>query len=247
MGTPFDGVQSSFIAFTDVDGDDDEDVLITGANNTGTEISKLYTNDGDGNFSEAPDTPFEGVRWGSVNFTDVDGDNDPDVLLTGRPDPGVRISRLYINDGTGSFTEAMNTPFDGVQNGSVAFADVDDDGDEDVLITGLNGSSESIAKLYINGLVSSTASRSIESRLDLTPSPNPAIADKIQVRYTATKNSIATIKVFGMNGRLIRQQKESVSTGKQSITIDIAGLPQGSYFIQLEDGNRKGVAKFLVR
>ncbi len=55
-GTPFTGVALSSIAFADVDGDNDQDVLITGLNlvqqgTPGDRISKLYTNDGAGNFS----------------------------------------------------------------------------------------------------------------------------------------------------------------------------------------------------
>nr|MBC8265618.1 FG-GAP repeat protein [Flavobacteriales bacterium] len=42
-GTPFDGVYWSSIAFADVDGDGDQDVLITGQSNNGN-ISKLYLN-----------------------------------------------------------------------------------------------------------------------------------------------------------------------------------------------------------
>ncbi|MEL6670062.1 MAG: FG-GAP-like repeat-containing protein, partial [Bacteroidota bacterium] len=103
------------------------------------------------NFTEAP--KFSSLDWvsvGSISFADVDGDGDEDVLITGRDNSSVRISKLYANDGTGSFTEMMGTPFDGVYNGSVAFSDVDVDGDEDVLITGLNNSSVRISKLYIN-------------------------------------------------------------------------------------------------
>jgi hypothetical protein len=86
-GTPFTGVAQSSIAFADVDGDNDLDVLITGLNfmgqPPGVRISKLYTNDGVGNFTEVFGTPFAGVEEGSIAFADVDGDNDQDVLITG--------------------------------------------------------------------------------------------------------------------------------------------------------------------
>jgi hypothetical protein len=139
-GTPFAGVQESSIAFADVDGDNDQDVLITGVNlvqpgTPGDRISKLYTNDGLGNFTEVMGTPFEGVEYGSIAFADVDGDNDQDVLITGRSDAGFS-SKLYTNDGLGNFTEVMGTPFQGVSESSIAFADVDGDNDQDVLITG---------------------------------------------------------------------------------------------------------------
>ncbi|WP_199223386.1 FG-GAP repeat domain-containing protein, partial [Brumimicrobium oceani] len=150
VGVPFDGVSFSSIAFSDIDNDGDEDVLITGSNNTGQPISKLYANDGAGVFSELIGTPFDGVLRGSIAFSDADNDGDEDVLITGEGDLGLIISKLYANNGLGVFTEVTGTPFMGVRNGSVAFSDIDNDGDEDVLITGENSSSQHISKLYTN-------------------------------------------------------------------------------------------------
>ena len=128
--TPFKGVFSSSIAFADVDGDNDQDVLITGSFS-----SKLYANDGNGNYTLVPDTPFEGVRSSSVAFADVDGDNDQDLLITGAT-VSRKIAKLYTNDGRGNYTLVPNTPFVGVRSSSVAFADIDGDQDQDLLITG---------------------------------------------------------------------------------------------------------------
>ena len=148
--TPFEGVNKSSIAFADVDNDGDQDVLITGDNADGSPISKLYTNIGNGNFTEVFGTPFDGVRLSSIAFADIDNDNDQDVLITGENNLHQRIAKLYTNDGNGNFTEVLDTPCDtvpfyAVKVGSVAFADVDNDEDQDVLITG-----SWIAKLYTN-------------------------------------------------------------------------------------------------
>lgn len=149
QGTPFVGTIYSAMAFADVDGDNDLDVLITGQDNELARIAKLYTNDGSGGFTEVINTPFDGVGEGSIAFADVDGDNDQDVLITGLSDENY-VSKLYINNGSGNFTEAVNTPFDQVYQSSIAFADVDGDNDLDVLITGENTSYDPIAKLYLN-------------------------------------------------------------------------------------------------
>jgi len=146
MDTPFDGVQASSIAFSDIDGDNDQDLLITGWSDS-TEISKLYTNDGLGNFTEVSGTSFEGVEFGSIAFSDVNGDNDQDVLITGSVGL-TKMSKLYTNDGAGNFTKVIDTPFEDVTLSFIAFSDVDGDNDQDLLITGWNGSA--ISKLYIN-------------------------------------------------------------------------------------------------
>ncbi|WP_197494061.1 FG-GAP-like repeat-containing protein [Lewinella sp. 4G2] len=145
--TPFDGVIQSSVAFEDVDADGDLDLLITGRNNDEEGISKLYLNDGEGNFSVQQNTTLEGVQFSATAFSDVDGDGDKDLLLTGHgTEP---IAKLYLNDGTGVFTEKSNTPFDGVGSSAVSFGDVDRDGDEDLLLTG-STKNERIAKLYKN-------------------------------------------------------------------------------------------------
>jgi len=150
IGTPFEGVIRGFTAFSDIDNDGDQDVLITGLSSSGTRIAKLYTNDGTGAFTEVIGTPFEGVYFSSIAFSDIDNDGDQDVLITGENSSGTRIAKLYTNDGTGTFTEVAGTPFDGVSYSSIAFSDIDNDGDQDVLITGFNSSYQRIAKLYTN-------------------------------------------------------------------------------------------------
>ena len=134
VDTPFEGVQFSSIAVADVDGDNDEDILITGRGTGDDRIAKLYINDGKGNFTEMINTPFEGVQFSSIAFADVDGDSDEDVLITGSNIDFNSIAKLYLNDGLGNFTELMNTPFEPIRDGSVAFADIDGDTDQDVII-----------------------------------------------------------------------------------------------------------------
>ena len=150
-GTPFDGVSGGSVAFADIDNDGDQDVLITGENNSYQGIAKLYTNDGSGFFTEVIGTPFQSVGWSSIAFADIDNDNDQDVLITGQYYQG--IAKLYTNDGNGFFSEVLDTTFLGVFFSSIAFADIDNDNDQDVLITGRSGdlgSGQPNAILYTN-------------------------------------------------------------------------------------------------
>jgi hypothetical protein len=152
--SPFSSVFLGDLAFADVDGDNDLDVLISGKGAWPNEIksTKLYFNDGTGEFTASGNSPFVDVSHGSIAFADVDGDTDQDLLITGDNDGNSAITKLYLNDGLGSFTEQNNSPFAAVTSGSVAFADVDGDTDQDVLITG--GSSVFLqgqgSVLYIN-------------------------------------------------------------------------------------------------
>ncbi len=149
LGTPFDNVSGGATAFSDIDGDGDLDLLITGEIQGGS-IAKLYTNDGIGNFTEVIGTAFGGVQSSEVAFSDVDGDGDQDVLISVQNSPNNSSTKLYKNDGQGTFLEEVNVSFISSNDGSIAFADIDGDGDQDVLISGVNSLNVYITKLYIN-------------------------------------------------------------------------------------------------
>jgi len=148
------------IVFFDVDNDNDQDLLITGlhtgANGSGDPDTFLYINDGNGNFSENTNSTLENFGCSTISVADIDGDNDLDVLLTGLNYSGTgnNYSKLYTNNGTGVFTEVLGTPFEGiyegVQQGSSAFADIDGDGDQDLFITGRDWQAHPVGKLYTN-------------------------------------------------------------------------------------------------
>ncbi|MBS1260992.1 MAG: Thermophilic serine proteinase [Calditrichaeota bacterium] len=123
----FDGAQSVHAA--DVDGDGDTDVL--GAADPAGEITWWENLDGAGtNWSELTvDGAFDGAR--SVYAADVDGDGDTDVL--GAAAYAYEITWWENLDGIGeSWSEhTVDGAFDGAR--SVYAADVDGDGDTDVL------------------------------------------------------------------------------------------------------------------
>ena len=248
IGTPFEGVRSGSIAFADIDGDNDQDVLITGQDSLETPISKLYTNDGGGSFTEITDNPFEGVKFSSIAFADVDMDSDQDVLITGQNGSNAPISKLYTNDGSGSFTEIIGNSFEGALAGSIAFADVDGDNDQDVLITGQDSSETHISKLYTNdAIISSSDDIIVDVSLNLTTFPNPTISNKLNISFKSMEQNSIIVRVYDLNGHLISQQKEFAGIGEQTLEVDITSLSKGSYFIQLENGKILGSAKFIVQ
>jgi hypothetical protein len=143
-------VTQSAIAFSDVNLDGKPDLLITGNSGGGVKIAKLYINNGS-NYDEVSGTPFTGVDNGSVAFSDVNGDGYPDVLISGSTNTsGILIAKLYTNNGI-NFTEVTGTPFPGMEDGDIAFSDVNGDDKPDVLLVGRNGFVPSdYAKLYTN-------------------------------------------------------------------------------------------------
>ncbi|MEM7512104.1 MAG: FG-GAP-like repeat-containing protein [Bacteroidota bacterium] len=149
--SPFENVMMGSVAFADVDGDGDQDVLITGSS-ASIPTAKLYMNNAQGIFSEVEDTPFLGTIRGAVAFSDIEKDGDPDLLISGytTSNPQSSTTTLYVNDGKGNFELNPNTPFEGIDASTLTFSDLDGDEDEDLLITGENNEGFTIAKLYAN-------------------------------------------------------------------------------------------------
>ena len=145
----------------DYDGDGDLDLFITGEVNSTYRISRLYRTEA------SPDTPIltERLRFipevtlGSATWGDVDNDGDLDLLLMGQSgevndDTGTSMSytRVWINDGLGSFDPTRDDSLIGFNNGEAAWADVDLDGDLDLAVNGKSSDGVREFRLYRNDL-----------------------------------------------------------------------------------------------
>ncbi len=149
QSTAFTPVRHSALDWADVDNDGDLDVLITGQDAGNAATAKLYLNDGTGDFYEMPNTPFQGVFYSAVGFSDVNGDGAIDVLIAGQWGTINETStKLYLNDGGGNFTEVANTPFPGVRRCAIEFGDLDNDGDEDLVLSGYYGGSSGFNSVH---------------------------------------------------------------------------------------------------
>ena len=147
---PFEPSFGGNLDFADIDNDGDMDLFMTGFVAGNTRFSKLYQNDGAGNFSEITSTPFLDIGGTSSSaFFDMDNDNDLDLILTGKNNNNEKKTTLYGNDGAGNFSLVNSTPFENVSNGGIAVADTDNDGDIDVLINGEN-TIGGFCQLYLN-------------------------------------------------------------------------------------------------
>ncbi|WP_417600689.1 FG-GAP-like repeat-containing protein [Owenweeksia hongkongensis] len=92
---------------------------------------------------------FRYLRDGSIASADVDGDGDMDILLSGSPEIFKSETNLYINNGAGSFVLNKNAGLPPVNQGAMDFADIDGDGDQDVVISG-HSVNKAITEVYLN-------------------------------------------------------------------------------------------------
>ena len=138
------------IAFADVDGDADQDLLITGRDGSPNYYANFYLNDGSGNFTLDTTQPFEPSTGGNIEFADIDNDGDLDLFMTGRDNNNLIFSKLYQNDGTGGFSEVTSTTFLSEGGSDSAFFDMDNDNDLDLILAGKNNSNQKKTTLYEN-------------------------------------------------------------------------------------------------
>ncbi|MFA4907281.1 MAG: FG-GAP-like repeat-containing protein, partial [archaeon] len=149
-GISLTGVDYSSVAWGDYDNDGDLDILLTGRDSNSNNISKICRNNGNNSFTEQTGISLKGVYVSSVAWGDYDNDGDLDILLTGRDSNSNNISKIYRNNGSNSFTEQTEIGVTGVCQSSVAWGDYDNDGDLDILLTGIQSYGTNTSKIYRN-------------------------------------------------------------------------------------------------
>lgn len=125
---------SSGIAVADYNNDSLLDFFIVGIDPNNLPVSALFENTGTGNFT-IDTASFRQIYTGDAKWGDVDHDGDLDILYDGIEVDNTAYTLIYLNDGSGNFSELpTNLPGTG-EPGSVDWADVDNDGDLDVLLS----------------------------------------------------------------------------------------------------------------
>jgi hypothetical protein len=123
------------LAWGDFDNDGNFDFAIQGRLDTAGDysVSKIYRND-NGTFVDIK-APIMNLDGGSATWIDYDNDGHLDLLMSGSPDLGMSFAtKLYRNINGKFYEEPVTLP--GVWGSSVAWADFDRDGFQDVLISG---------------------------------------------------------------------------------------------------------------
>lgn len=132
---PFIGCYLGDIEIGDIDGDGDLDAIVNGAMNSTSATTNIYKNDGSGNFTLFTGHNLPNIGYGAIELGDLDNDGDLDAAVGGPTNgsyPFTLTDGIYINDGTGVFTQnsyafALGDCF------NIGMADINMDGNLDII------------------------------------------------------------------------------------------------------------------
>lgn len=131
------------------------DLLVAGFDSTSTPSASAYLQDQNGNFNPS-NAGLKGVYDASASVGDVNGDGHLDILITGDSteayDKRTPATLLYLGDGSGDFKKA-SADLVGVWSvrgkEATSIADVNGDGDLDLVITGYDANRSGTTLLYL--------------------------------------------------------------------------------------------------
>lgn len=135
------------IRFADFDLDGITNAGVMGELRGGGTFARLFKGNGNGGFA-ATNIQLLAVRDGSIDFADMDGDGDMDILLAGESSGGP-VTIIYRNDRNGNFSQ-LDLGLTGIRRGVARWTDFNIDGLPDILVCGLDAAGKPLTQLYQN-------------------------------------------------------------------------------------------------
>lgn len=231
---PFGLTSTYYVAaptLVDIDNDGDYDLFVgeyygttVFFENTGTASNPL--------FAAPVSNPFgltSVYEFAFPEAADLDGDGDYDLLI------GEYYGDLLYFENTGdasnpSFAAPVTNPF-GLESAyelpGIAIADLDNDGDMDVMVGEYYGD----FNYYSNNTITSVAE--VKDQVNFSVYPNPA---RNQIQIT-TDREMEAIEIIDLSGKLV-----GIEVG-QSNTIDVSGLKPGFYILKAQLDNDEVITR----
>ena len=132
--SPFVGVEKGSVSWGDFDNDGDQDVAVMGISGTGA-ITKVYENK-NGVFVDTNQN-FTRLYSGDISWVDINKDGWIDLVISGF-NGTIPVTQIYINSKGTSFSNTVDFGLPQLYFSKMAWGDLDNDGDIDLAITGVD-------------------------------------------------------------------------------------------------------------
>jgi len=132
------GVSSGDLEVFDFNNDSYLDVLVSGIGSGNQRLTELHINNKNNGF-ELKNVGLPDLRSTSLSIGDFNMDGFADLFISGNKSATTDISEIYKNNSGAAFI--LEETFPDLEQGSSQWGDYDHDGDLDLLINGLEGSS----------------------------------------------------------------------------------------------------------
>jgi len=144
------GLRYSKVAWVDYDCDGDLDFLVSGSfSNESPSLFKLYRNDGNDVFTDAPQTAVLGERQGDLAWGDVNNDGYPDIILNGLITTTTTTANVYLYDpATGYYVDSQQMIY--LKYACMSLGDYNNDSRLDMSLSGHYEYQNYWNELYLN-------------------------------------------------------------------------------------------------
>jgi len=222
------------ISIGDIDNDGDEDVFTTGTNINFKAETTLYLNDGFGQFLPVESTPFPNMFAGTNAFSDLDNDNDLDIVLIGSMDGGIPNIFSIIFENHGNNTFVASDSLSGEYIAATTINDINGDGKKDIILQGFNN----YTNVYSNETILSSVKDNIQ--IPFSISPNPSRGNFL---LEWEHKPFQRIEIIDQSGKTVYS---NTIKNQQSHHVDLQ-VPSGIYIVQLIGNNSTSTQQLFIK
>ncbi len=114
-------------------------------------------------------------------------------------------------------------------------------GDFSIVSVGCTGASGSGSNARsINGINENSVN------VDAKIFPNPS-SERLEIVLNVEKQGLVEVKVFNSLGMCVKQEEQSVMSGKSALALDVEDLPEGLYTLNCSMAGKEQQSKFIIK